>query len=291
MRRKGLILAGGTGSRLFPTTLATCKQLLPIYDKPMIYYSLSTLMLCGITDIAVICAPNEAERFRLLLADGRQWGIHIQYVLQEMPNGLPEAYILAEDFLEGMPSVLILGDNIFHGHSLHKTFWDICDNIDSNAVISYWVADPSAYGVLQFGSDGLPVKVIEKPDKFVSNLAVTGIYFLDSTATIRAKSLKKSLRGEYEIADLLNSYTAGRELVNHTLGRGFTWLDMGTADNLIAAANYVKTIQSSQGLLVGSPDEIAFRMGWITSEELLQNSKKYKDNFYGKYMRSLAHSP
>ena len=284
--RKGIILAGGSGTRLYPVTMAVSKQLLPVYDKPMIYYPLSALMLNGIREIAIITTPTDREQFRGLLGDGSQWGIAFTYIVQAAPNGLAEAYILAESFLDGHPSALILGDNIFYGDGLSELLAAADRNSEGGTVFGYRVSDPERYGVVGFDEAGQANSLIEKPKKPVSNYAVTGLYFLDNRASARAKTIKPSARGEIEITSLLEIYLAEGSLKVEKLGRGYAWLDTGTHGSLLDAGNFVRTLQERQGLLVGSPDEIAFENNWISKDALKAFSEKFGKNQYGKYFLS-----
>ena len=284
--RKGIILAGGSGTRLYPVTMAVSKQLLPVYDKPMIYYPLSALMLNGIREIAIITTPTDREQFRRLLGDGSQWGIAFTYIVQAAPNGLAEAYILAETFFDGHPSALILGDNIFYGDGLSELLAAADSNSEGGTVFGYRVSDPERYGVVGFDEAGQANSLIEKPKKPVSNYAVTGLYFLDNRASARAKTIKPSARGEIEITSLLEIYLAEGSLKVEKLGRGYAWLDTGTHGSLLDAGNFVRTLQERQGLLVGSPDEIAFENNWISKDALKAFSEKFGKNQYGKYFLS-----
>lgn len=285
--RKGIILAGGSGTRLFPLTIAVSKQLMPIYDKPMIYYPLSILMLAGIRETLIITTPEDQEQFRRLLGDGAAWGINIEYATQERPNGLAEAYLIAEDFLDGSSSALILGDNIFHGHGLTEMLRQASQNAIGGSVFGYHVADPRRYGVACLADDGTLSSIVEKPQIPPSSYAITGLYFLDGTASSRARDVRPSARGELEIVDLLMSYISEGALWMQKLGRGHTWLDTGTHDSLIDAANYVRTIQNSQGVKVCSPDEIAYQSGWISSAQLSHNIKRLSKTDYGQYLSGL----
>jgi glucose-1-phosphate thymidylyltransferase len=285
--RKGIILAGGSGTRLYPLTIAVSKQLMPVYDKPMIYYPLSILMLAGIREILIITTPDDQDQFKRLLGNGEAWGLNIQYAVQEHPNGLAEAYLIAEDFLAGAPSALILGDNIFHGYGLTEMLRDAARQISGGSVFGYHVADPRRYGVASFSDDGTLTSIVEKPDEPPSSYAVTGLYFLDGSASMRARDVRPSGRGELEIVDLLSAYIAEGSLRLKRLGRGHTWLDTGTHDSLIDAANYVRTIQNSQGVKVCSPDEIAFQSGWISGEQLSENIERLSKTDYGQYLRDL----
>ena len=285
--RKGIILAGGSGTRLYPLTFAVSKQLMPVYDKPMIYYPLSILMLAGIQEIQIITTPEDQGQFRRLLGDGGSWGLNIEYATQEQPNGLAEAYLIAEQFLAGASSALILGDNIFHGYGLTEMLRQGSREVAGGSVFVYHVADPRRYGVVCLADDGTLSSIVEKPQSPPSSYAVTGLYFLDGTASARARDIRPSVRGELEIVDLLTSYISEGSLRMQKLGRGHTWLDTGTHDSLIDAANYVRTIQNSQGVKVCSPDEIAYQSGWISSEQLSQNITRLSKTDYGHYLRGL----
>ena len=287
-QRKGIILAGGTGTRLFPVTLGISKQLLPVYDKPMIYYPLSVLMLSGIKEILIITTPDDHAQFARVLGDGGQWGISLQFAIQDTPDGLPQAYLIGEQFLDGAPSALILGDNIFYGSGLVK----LLKNADGHAlgatVFGYHVRDPERYGVFGFDDRDKVVSIAEKPSKPASNYAITGLYFADETAPDRSRDIRPSARGELEITSLLNSYLEEGVLNVELMGRGFSWLDTGTHASLLDASNFVKTMTERQGLQVGSPDEIAFHQNWISREDLLRRAKKFDKNYYGKHLKQLA---
>ena len=263
--RKGIILAGGTGSRLYPVTLVVSKQLLPIYDKPMIYYPLSVLMLAGIREILIITTPKDCTLFEQLLGDGSQWGINLKYETQESPDGLAQAYIIAEEFLSGDPSALILGDNIFFGHGLPNLLQRISREHSGATILGYHVSNPSQYGVIEFTSDGSIRSIIEKPSSPPSNYAITGLYFLDSSAPERAKKVTRSARGELEITSLLDMYLQDELLHVEKMGRGYAWLDTGTFSSMLDASNFVRTLTERQGLKVGLPDEVALHLGWINS--------------------------
>ena len=282
--RKGIILAGGSGTRLYPVTMAVSKSLLPIYNKPMIYYPLSVLMLSGVRDIAVITVPQDRHLFERILGDGSQWGVRFTYIEQPSPDGLAQAYILTEEYLAGSCSVMILGDNLFFGHSLPELLKTINDSSNSATVFGYQVADPERYGVVGIGSDGTVTSIVEKPKQPASNLAVTGLYYLDETACERAKSIKPSARGELEITSLLQSYMDDGKLSVEILGRGIAWLDTGTHSSLLDAGNFVRTVESRQGLQIGSPDEIAFDMGWIDDVAIGERAKLFRNNEYGQYL-------
>ncbi|MCB6178379.1 glucose-1-phosphate thymidylyltransferase RfbA [Rhodobacter sp. Har01] len=286
--RKGIILAGGSGTRLWPITLGLSKQLLPVYDKPMIYYPLSVLMLAGIREIAIITTPDDQPQFQRLLGDGSAFGLRFTWIVQPSPDGLAQAYILAEDFLAGAPSAMVLGDNIFFGHGLPDYLAAADARIDGGTVFGYRVADPERYGVVDFDAQGHVRAIIEKPAKPPSNYAVTGLYFLDGRAPALARQVRPSARGELEIADLLEIYRAEGSLGVELLGRGFAWLDTGTHGSLLDAGNFVRTLEERQGLQVGCPDEIAYRMGWIDRDMLRVRAKAYAKNDYGKYLADIA---
>ncbi len=285
--RKGIILAGGTGSRLYPITMGVSKQLLPIYDKPMIYYPVSVLMLSNIREIAVITTPEDAGQFRRLLGDGSQWGLSFTYLTQPSPDGLAQAFILAEDFLEGAPSALVLGDNIFFGHGLPELLKKAGAKRRGGTVFGYRVADPERYGVVDFDTAGRVRSIIEKPRNPPSHYAVTGLYFVDGTAPERARRVKPSARGELEITCLLESYLADGQLEVELMGRGYAWLDTGTHASLLDAGNFVRTLEQRQGLQTGSLEEIAFGKGWITCAELQARAALFAKNGYGDYLNAL----
>jgi len=285
--RKGIILAGGSGTRLSPITIGLSKQLLPIYDKPMIYYPLSVLMLAGIRDIAIITTPEDQAQFIRTLGDGSQWGLSLTFIEQPSPDGLAQAYLLAEDFLAGGPSAMILGDNLFFGHGLPELMAEADQQATGGTVFGYHVADPRRYGVVGFDADGRAKTIIEKPQDPPSNYAVTGLYFLDGTASERAAAVTPSARGELEITSLLESYLADGELTVSRMGRGYAWLDTGTHASLLEAAEFVQVLQTRQGLQTGSPDEIAFAQGWITASELESRAALFGKNAYGEYLLSL----
>jgi glucose-1-phosphate thymidylyltransferase len=264
------------------------KQLLPIYDKPMIYYPLSVLMLANIREIAVITTPQDADQFRRALGDGSQWGIRFTFIEQPSPDGLAQAYILAEDFLGGAPSAMVLGDNIFYGHGLPELLAKADAQGKGGTVFGYQVADPERYGVVAFDGTGKVVSIVEKPEKPPSNFAVTGLYFLDGTAPDRARKVKPSSRGELEITTLLEMYLADGLLTVQRMGRGYAWLDTGTHGSLLDAGNFVRTLESRQGLQSGCPEEIAFERGWISREQLLELAESYRKNDYGAYLKKVA---
>ncbi|MFC3570655.1 glucose-1-phosphate thymidylyltransferase RfbA [Paracoccus sp. TOH] len=286
-RRKGIILAGGSGTRLYPITMGVSKQLLPIYDKPMIYYPITVLMLAGIREIAIITTPEDQEQFRRLLGDGSQWGLRFDYLVQPSPDGLAQAYLLAEDFLAGAPSAMVLGDNIFFGHGL-PLLLDAADRRNAGGtVFGYRVADPERYGVVAFDEQGKASAIIEKPQVPPSDYAVTGLYFLDGTAPARAREVRPSARGELEITTLLETYLHEGSLTVERMGRGFAWLDTGTHASLLDAGNFVRTLEQRQGLQTGCPEEIAFDMGWIDAEKLQDQARKFAKNQYGAYLARL----
>ena len=286
--RKGIVLAGGSGTRLWPITMGVSKQLLPIYDKPMIYYPLSVLMLGGIREIAIITTPDDQSQFIRLLGDGSQWGLSLTYIVQPSPDGLAQAYLLAKDFLAGAASVLVLGDNIFFGHGLPEILASAAAKTEGGTVFGYRVADPERYGVVQFDEAGNVQSIIEKPAVPPSNYAVTGLYYLDGRAPELAARVKPSPRGELEIADLLEIYRAEGSLTVEKMGRGFAWLDTGTHGSLLDAGNFVRTLEARQGLQVGCPDEIAYRAGWIDKAALLARADVFRKNDYGRYLLGIV---
>ena len=286
-QRKGIILAGGSGTRLYPITMGVSKQLLPIYDKPMIYYPLSVLMLAGIREICIITTPQDQDQFIRTLGDGAQWGISLSYVGQPSPDGLAQAYILAEDFLAGAPSAMVLGDNIFFGHGLPELMAEADAAPTGGTVFGYHVSDPERYGVVAFDADGSVKSIIEKPKVPPSNYAVTGLYFLDGTAPARARQVQPSERGEVEITSLLEMYLSEGQLRVSRMGRGYAWLDTGTHGSLLDAGNFVRTLETRQGLQTGCPEEIAFDQGWISREELAARAELFKKNGYGAYLAGL----
>ncbi|MCC0076853.1 MAG: glucose-1-phosphate thymidylyltransferase RfbA [Rhodobacter sp.] len=289
--RKGIILAGGSGTRLYPITIGVSKQLLPIYDKPMVYYPLSVLMLAGIRELAIITTPQDSAQFQRALGDGSQWGMSFTFITQPSPDGLAQAFILAEEFLDGAPSVLVLGDNIFFGHGLPELLQSADAQTEGGTVFAYRVSDPERYGVVAFGPDQRVTEIIEKPARPPSNYAVTGLYFLDGTAPERAKRIKPSPRGELEIADLLQSYLDDGGLTVERMGRGYAWLDTGTHGSLLDAGNFVRTLQARQGLQTGCPEEIAYRNGWISAAELTALAQPLAKGEYGKHLLALAQDP
>jgi glucose-1-phosphate thymidylyltransferase len=288
MERKGIILAGGSGTRLWPITIGVSKQLLPIFDKPMVYYPLYVLMLANIKDIAVISTPEDMPQYQRLLGDGSQWGIKLTYIEQPSPDGLAQAYLLAENFLNGYPSALVLGDNIFYGDGLAGILERASNTPLGGTVFGYHVIDPERYGVVGFDSKGKVNVIVEKPIIAPSNYAVTGLYFLDGTATERAKKVKPSARGELEITSLLEMYLQEDSLTVETMGRGIAWLDTGTHSSMLDASNFVRTLTERQGMQVGSPDEIAFHKNWITRDELLKRAKLFNKNDYGRFLALLT---
>jgi glucose-1-phosphate thymidylyltransferase len=289
-QRKGIILAGGSGTRLYPLTMAVSKQLLPIYDKPMIYYPLTVLMLAGIREILVITTPQDQDQFQRLLGDGSQWGIHLIYKIQPSPDGLAQAFILAEDFLDGAPSAMVLGDNIFFGHGLPDVLATADAQTNGATVFGYHVSDPERYGVVAFDENGTVQSIIEKPEVPPSNYAVTGLYFVDGSAPQRAKQVKPSPRGELEITSLLETYLADGTLRVEKMGRGYAWLDTGTHASLLDASNFVRTLTERQGLQVGSPEEVAYQLKWINENILQDRIALFKKTIYGKYLKELGES-
>ncbi|KZY53847.1 glucose-1-phosphate thymidylyltransferase [Sulfitobacter sp. HI0054] len=286
-KRKGIILAGGSGTRLYPITMGISKQLLPIYDKPMIYYPLSVLMLGGIRDIAMITTPQDQEQFIRTLGDGSQWGIKLTYIVQESPDGLAQAYLLAEDFLAGAPSAMVLGDNIFFGHGLPDMLTAADARIEGGTVFGYHVSDPKRYGVVGFDANGIAREIIEKPDVPPSKYAVTGLYFLDGDAPKHAAEVQPSARGELEITSLLEMYLQAGKLQVERMGRGYAWLDTGTHGSLLDAGNFVRTLTERQGLQTGCLEEIAFKNGWISQEALAERAEMFTKNDYGSYLATL----
>ncbi|QND81778.1 glucose-1-phosphate thymidylyltransferase RfbA [Pseudoxanthomonas mexicana] len=287
-KRKGIILAGGSGTRLYPLTQAISKQLLPVYDKPMIYYPLSVLMLAGIREVLVINTPHEQALFKALLGDGSQWGMDIQYAAQPSPDGLAQAYLIARDFVAGQPSCLILGDNIFYGHGFTGMLRRADQRAEGATIFGYWVNDPERYGVAEFDQDGCVIGIEEKPAKPRSNYAVTGLYFYDGMASEYASELKPSSRGELEITDLNRRYLEAGALHLEPLGRGHAWLDTGTHQSLLEASNFIETIEARQGLRVCCPEEIAFGNGWIDAAQVERLAAPLAKNGYGQYLLSLV---
>lgn len=285
---KGIILAGGSGSRLHPITRAISKQLLPIYDKPMIYYPLATLMLAGIRDILVINTPHEQELFQRLLGDGSQWGIHIRYAVQPSPDGLAQAFLIGREFVDGDPCALVLGDNIFYGVGLTERMKRAATRDHGATVFGYWVRDPERYGVAEFDADGRVIGLEEKPAKPKSHYAVTGLYFYDHRVCDFAAELKPSPRGELEITDLNRCYLDDNSLMLEQLGRGFAWLDTGTHDSLMEASNFIQTLETRQGLKICAPEEIAYLNHWIDAEQLLRLAEPLAKTGYGQYLQALS---
>ena len=287
--RSGIVLAGGSGTRLHPATLAASKQLLPVYDKPMVYYPLSTLMLAGIRRILLISTPHDLPAFKRLLGDGRAWGLDLHYAEQPKPDGLAQALVIAEPFLAGGPSALVLGDNLFHGEGLSRRLQAAAQATHEGATIfAYQVADPERYGVVTLDAAGKALDIVEKPKDPPSNLAVTGLYFYDASAPARAKSLKPSPRGELEITDLNRLYMQDGLLAVETLNRGYAWLDTGTQDSLLDAANFIAAVERRQGLKIGCPEEIAWRQGWIDKEALVHLAEPLRKSGYGEYLLRVA---
>lgn len=285
--RKGIILAGGSGTRLYPITMGISKQLLPVFDKPMIYYPLSVLMLAGIQEIAIITTGQDQGQFKRLLGDGSQWGVSFSYIEQPRPDGLAQAYTLAADFLDGAPSAMVLGDNIFFGHGLPALMSKANAVSTGGTVFGYQVADPERYGVVAFGDRGEVKQIVEKPERAPSPYAVTGLYFLDGTAPSRAANVLRSARGELEITSLLESYLFDGSLNVELMGRGYAWLDTGTHASLLDAGNFVRTLSERQGQQVGCPEEIAFEQGWIDTDELKKRAELFAKTAYGTYLKRL----
>ncbi len=288
---KGIILAGGAGTRLYPITQVTSKQLLPVYDKPMIYYPLSTLMLAGIKDILIISTPDDIGRFKKLLDDGTQFGIKLSYKIQPTPNGLAQAFVIGEEFINGDSCAMVLGDNIFYGSGFVKNLRDAVNNAENNnraTIFGYYVHDPERFGIVEFDGNGKVISVEEKPDNPKSNYAITGLYFYPADVVGNAKNVVPSARGEYEITSLNEIYLKNDLLDVQLLGRGFAWLDTGTIDSLVDAADFVRMIEKRQGIKISAPEEIAYRYKWISKEELLESAEKYGKSPYGFHLRTVA---
>ena len=288
---KGIILAGGAGTRLYPLTMVTSKQLLPVYDKPMIYYPLSTLMLAGIQDILIISTPQDTPRFENLLGDGSQYGIHLQYKVQPSPDGLAQAFILGEDFIGDDCCAMILGDNIFYGNGFSKILKAARDNAEEKGrctVFGYYVSDPERFGGVEFDKDGRVLSVEEKPEEPKSNYAITGLYFYNKDVVKMAKTVKPSARGELEITTLNDMYLQQQELDVQLLGRGFAWLDTGTMESLVDAADFVRMVEKRQGIKISAPEEIGYKYGWINKEKLLESAARYGKSPYGQHLRNVA---
>lgn len=285
---KGVVLAGGSGTRLYPLTMVTSKQLLPVYDKPMIYYPLSTLMLAGIREILIITTPADSPRFEGLLGNGRQFGLNISYAVQRRPEGLAQAFIIGEKFIGDDDVAMVLGDNIFYGNGLGHILRQAAKNKNRATIFGYYVDNPQSFGVVEFDERGNPVSIEEKPEAPKSNYAVTGLYFYDNRVVEYAKSLKPSKRGELEITDINEIYLKNGDLDIKLMGCGFAWLDTGTVENLMRAANFVKTVETLQGIKISAPEEIAYNMRWISREALLASAEKYGKSSYGRHLRAVA---
>ncbi len=288
--RKGIILAGGSGTRLYPLTMVVSKQLMPVYDKPMIYYPLATLMQAGISEILIISTPDELPRFEQLLGDGSKWGITLQYAVQPAPEGLAQAFLIAKEFLAGAPAALILGDNLFYGHNLVQSLQQACARTSGGTVFGYHVANPRAYGVVEFDENGKAISIEEKPQQPKSNYAVPGIYFFDNNVVSIAEQVKPSPRGELEITDVIGAYLQAGELNVEVMGRGSAWLDTGTHDSLLDAAHFIETLEKRQGLKVNCPEEVAYRAGFINADQLRALAEPLRKSGYGEYLLNLIDS-
>lgn len=287
---KGIILAGGAGTRLYPLTMVTSKQLLPVYDKPMVYYPLSTLMLAGIQDILIISTPEDTPRFEALLGDGAQFGVHLSYKVQPSPDGLAQAFLLGEEFIAGEPCAMVLGDNIFYGNGFSKLLRAAAESAQNGraTVFGYYVTDPERFGIVEFDAAGKVISVEEKPEHPKSNYAITGLYFYDKRVVELAKQVKPSARGELEITTLNDLYLQQGDLNVQLLGRGFAWLDTGTMDSLVDAADFVRMVEKRQGVKISAPEEIAYKNGWISKENLLESAGRYGKSPYGQHLRQVA---
>jgi glucose-1-phosphate thymidylyltransferase len=289
--RRGIVLAGGAGSRLYPATQAVSKQLLAVYDKPMVYYPLSTLMLANVRDVLVISTPRDLPQFEHLLGDGSQFGLRISYRAQPSPDGLAQAFLIGEQFIDGQPVALVLGDNIFYGHGLGELLQHSSARLDRATIYGYYVRNPQRYGVIEFDHELRPVSIVEKPDEPPSNYAATGLYFYPGDVSARAATLTPSSRGELEITDLNRQYMAAGMLDVELLGRGYAWLDTGTHESMLQASNYVEALESRQGLKVACLEEIAWRQGWISAEQVMAQAERYRNNDYGEYLRHMLERP